>query len=134
MTGKDHANVNRGFVPAEVTPVGPFRPWLTPVQIAVWCTLIGFALPPLGCIRRGGRVTRIQRGRLPKRLRGGSMNTSPSYGVLWLDEADAAVGYAMAQTLHETRVGHVVEVHVRPDTGQILRLRNRTRPRRWWQF
>ena len=125
-----------GFVPRG--PVWPARRW----QQFLLSVLLVDLLFPIRCEKFEGKISRLERRDLPKSWKRDQGNTAAMgiwaptrYALIWLEETgDMLVGYANAQILHKTRVGDEVALWVKPYSGSVRRLRNRTRPRRWWQF
>lgn len=129
------------YVPADFIPRGPMWPTKAWQRLLLNVTLIDL-LFPLRCEKFHGTVSRIERHDQPnwfKRASGshefGGVYGSRRHGLIWLEEeGDMMIGYAGIAMLHETKVGDEITIWVKPWSGSARRLRNRTRPRRWWQY
>lgn len=130
------------YVPAEFVPRGPVRPANAIIRGLLTLTLIDLFFP-LFCEKITGTVARMDRKNMPKSWK---KKHGPGYGTyaaghsdrhahLWFEEhGDMMIGYAFSQTLHQTKVGDQITVWVKPWSGSVRRLRNHTKPRKWWQY
>ena len=130
------------FSPEGFVPRAKYKPWAKYARLVLFFLIIGFWIKP-GCERRSGTVRRIERRELPKdwkesakRFQGALGAAVPTrFGCIWLDTmGEEMVGYAMSDVLHDTRKGDELTLWVRPDVGTITKIRNHTRPRKWWSY
>ena len=130
------------YVPAGFVPRGPVWPSNRILHMLLTVSLIDLIFP-LKCEVFTGTVSHLERKNLPKswlKRHGSGVGTSVAgaqtrHALIWLAEhGETMIGYAFTQRLLETRVGDQVTIWVKPNSGSVRRLRNHTRPRKWWQF
>ncbi|MBS8224916.1 hypothetical protein [Vannielia litorea] len=133
---------DKEFSPEGFKPRAPYKPWAPWARLVLAFLIIGFWVKP-GCERLCGKVNRIDKRSLPKawkesakRYQGAVGAAVPTrFGCIWLDTmGEEMAGYAMSDVLHDLRVGDEITLWVRPDVGTITKIRNHTRPRRWWSY
>ena len=130
------------FSPDGFVPRAPYKAWAPHVQLVLAFLIVGFWIKP-GCEKFSGKVASIDRRELPRKWKEGAKRAQGAlgaavptrFGCIWLEETgDMMIGYAMSDVLHDTKVGDDVTLWVRPDVGTITKIRNRTRPRKWWSY
>ncbi len=130
------------YVPAGYQARGPVWPANRLLHMLMTLFLIDIFYP-VNCERLRGTVSRLDRRNLPKSWQKKHGNSGASFGhassdrhaLIWMEEhGETMVGYAFTFVLREARVGDDVTLLVRRNSGAVRRVRNHSRPRKWWQF
>tara|TARA_R110002095_G_scaffold195855_1_gene174570 strand:+ start:107 stop:529 length:423 start_codon:yes stop_codon:yes gene_type:complete len=128
--------LSRQFVPRGTVPG-----WISTLQVMLDLILVGLFVH-LRCETMEGEISKLESRRLSAKLQRENSKTQAASGIvmprserlLWLKETGPLlVGMGFAQVIHTAKAGDKVILTIRPDTGQIRKLRNLTRPRKWWQ-